>query len=218
MAVLGGPGLFDVLGLGQKFRPQPFGRGLQVAAVVDPLAGALGQRVFVGPVPRGSGRVEADKGQAEFAAAQRGLLDVSHRVLAALDLVRFLKPQHTDVAERQLDGLDLLRVVQAAEQNALPGGQVGALQRALGTLEFACQPQLVDGPQDLRVHAVPQRVGHLAADQRVAVRVTEQLQDHLHAHIGAFQAGTSTFFDCLIDEALVDLPVGFVKRRADHVL
>ena len=72
----------------------------------------------------------------ELTAAQRRLLHIAHRIFAALDLVGFLKPQDTDIPERQLDGFDLLRIIQPTEQNALPGGEIGALQGALCAFEF----------------------------------------------------------------------------------
>ena len=118
-------------------------------------------------------------------AVQRRLLHIAHGIFAALDLVGFLKPHNANVPKRQLDGFDLLRVVQPAEQNALPRGQVHALQRALCAAELFTQPQLVNGPQDLGVHAVAHGIGHLARHQRVAVGVAQKLQNHLNAHIAA---------------------------------
>ena len=127
--------------------------------------------IAVCPVARGRRRVEADKGQAKFAAAQGGLLHISHSFLTALDLVGFLKPQDANVPKWQLDGFDFLWVIQSSEQNALPRRQIDALQRALCAAELGGKPQFVDGPKDLCIHTVPHRVANLACHQRMAVRV-----------------------------------------------
>ena len=107
----------------------------------------------------------------EFAAAQGGLLHISHSFLTALDLVGFLKPQDANVPKWQLDGFDFLWVIQSSEQNALPRRQIDALQRALCAAELGGKPQFVDGPKDLCIHTVPHRVANLACHQRMAVRV-----------------------------------------------
>ena len=217
MAVFRRLRFLDVLRLRQKLRAEPCGRGLQVGRMMDALALAFLAGVAVCPVAAGSRRVEADKGKAKLTAAQRRLLHIAHRIFAALDLVGFLKPQDTDIPERQLDGFDLLRIIQPTEQNALPGGEIGALQGALCAFEFRGKPQLVDSPQDLRIHAVTHCVTDLSGHKRMAIRVLQKLQHQLRADIGTFQAGTPARFNCFVDNAHVDQFVRLIESRADYV-
>ena len=217
MAVFRRLRFLDVLRLRQKLRAEPCSRGLQVGRMMDTLALAFLAGVAVCPVAAGSRRVEADKGKAKLTAAQRRLLHIAHRIFAALDLVGFLKPQDTDIPERQLDGFDLLRIIQSTEQNALPGGCIGTLQRALCAFEFRGKPQLVDSPQDLRIHAVTHCVTDLSGHKRMAIRVLQKLQHQLRADIGTFQAGTPARFNCFVDNAHVDQFVRLIESRADYV-
>ena len=172
----------QVLGVGPEPCAQHFPRQIAVGGVVDQLAGALLQRVAVGPVPGHGRRIEAFQRQGPAAAAQDSLLDVAH-FLGTVELVKLLKPTKPDSAKRQLETFELARVIQPEEQNLLPGGQVGTLHRTDRTAEIPRAAQLTDGPYDLVVHAVAQCAAHFAQHHGVAVRVAQQLPDQLHRKI-----------------------------------
>ena len=191
MAVGGGLRLFQMLRVVEKSLAQPVPRCGKICTVVYNLARLRLQCVSVCPVARCGRRVERQERHGELSAAQRGLLDVADLRFAG-ELVGFFKPVDADVAERQLDGFELFRLVQTEKKDLLTCGQIGNLHRRNCTTELVLQPQRADGPLDLRVHAVAQCHGDFAQHHAMTLRMLQKEQDELHAHKTGFCTATAT--------------------------
>jgi len=144
--------------------------------VVYDLARLRLPRIPVCPVAGRRRRVERQERHGELAAAQRGLLDVTDLRLTG-KLVGLLKPVDADVSKRQLDGFELFRLVQAEEKDLLARGKICDLHGRHRAPEHVLKAQRADGPLDLRVHAVAQRIGDLAQHHRVALRMLQKEND-----------------------------------------
>lgn len=126
--------------------------------------------------------------------------------------------QAANVSELRFDTLNFHLIVQAAEIDGLARGLVNEAKRALFLQKMLRQPQLCDGPQHLRVHAVLQRVSHLPHHQRVALRPLQQPQHDLNAAERTFQAAAPAFLHQCVRPLFPDGPVRIIEPRPDHVL
>ena len=112
LALFGRQGLQLDVGIRQKAFAQPGGRQVAVGGVVHQLAGALFQRITVGPAAPRCRRVEAFECQGKAAAAEHALLHTAH-LLGAVELVQLLAPGQADGSKWHLDAFQLAGVVGA---------------------------------------------------------------------------------------------------------
>ena len=144
--------------------------------------GVIRELFLVHPIVLALGRVERAELPESRAAAQQRLIEVAD-FLHAAKLVKLLEPCDADVAEWQLDGLNLLRIIDTEEQDLLACLLVRDFMRACLEAELAREPQRVDSPLHLRVHAVLDGVADLAQDDRVAVRILDEELRNLEAYL-----------------------------------
>ena len=216
MAERRGVGLFQVGGIRQKAFAQPGGRQVAVGGVVHQLAGALFQRITVGPAAPRCRRVEAFECQGKAAAAEHALLHTAH-LLGAVELVQLLEPGQADGSKWHLDAFQLAGVVGAKKEDLLPCGQISTLHGADGAAELLCQPQRPNGPLDLRIHTGAQRAADLAQHHRMAGGVAQQLQNKLNGNIAGFAAAAPAlghqFLNCAAGNGAVHRP----EHRRYHI-
>ena len=128
-------------------------------------------------------------------------------------LVFFFLPQDADIAKRRLNGFQLQRIVAAAKIDRLAGFFQHDFQRRQLAVELIVQPQLIDRPFHLGIHAVFQGVAHLADDTGVHRRVVFHQLDDFQGYIRRFQAAAAALED--VRHVRLNAPVDVDKRPAE---
>ncbi len=173
-----------------------------------------GQGVLVDPVRRVSGRVKGLQAQAEIAPAEEGLL--SRAYLFGVKLIQLFKPCQADVALRQLDGLELSRVVHAKKEDLLSCAQKFRLQRAEAEAKLLPQPHDAGSPLKLGEHTGSQGCAHLAQHHAIAAGVLDQLKQKFNSQKAGLAAAPPAAFQQLRAAGAYCLPA-FIKPRADQL-
>ena len=161
---------------------EPFPRHAEIGGVMHEPVGILKELFLIHPVVLTFGRVEGAELPVFRTAAQERLIEVAD-FLHAAELVKLLEPHNADVAKRQLDGLDLLRIVNAEKEDFLTGLPVGNLMRACLETEFTRESQRVDTPLHLRVNTCLDCVTDFAQDDRMAVWILDEELRDLEAYL-----------------------------------
>ena len=177
----------EALRLGDELLAQPFSRRLQIGASVAEPVRPLQVGIEVGPVVAAEGRVVALKVPEPLSAAH-GRLENRADLRPPGELILLLKVRHRDAAEGDLDGLDLHRVVRAAEKDLLSRGPEYQLHRTEPAVEELLHAQLFQRPEILGIDRVPHGVGHLAQDQGVGLLPQQQEIHHRQRHEAALHA------------------------------
>ena len=104
----------------------------------------------------------------------------------ALEHVGFLVPRNADMAERHLDGFDLLRVVAASEDDQLARAPLLYAERGIGHFVLVFKAEHLDGPHDLRIGGIAYRRLVLHQDERVLLWVALDIVNHFERRVGRF--------------------------------
>ena len=185
---------FQLLRALDECRSEPCDRDHRIVAVMNKNALAGVYCPLVHPVICAFRRVIGADAERSLAAANRGIQYILNFALAC-KLVEFFKPDVFEIfPERQLDGFDFFRLVQALENNLLPCPLVDDLHRADGHSPVFAQSQHVDSPLHLLKDAAAQCISNLAQHQRAGVLVmlqsradAEACRRGLHAAASAAQ-------------------------------
>ena len=199
---------FQLLRALDECRSEPCGRDHRIVAVMNKNALAGVYCPLVHPVICAFRRVIGADAERSLAAANRGIQHVLNFALAC-KLVEFFKPDIFEIfSERQLDGFDFLRLVQALENNLLPRPLVDDLHRADGHSPVFAQPQHVDRPLHLLKDAAAQCISDLAQHQRAGILVmlqsradAEACRRGLHAAASAAQERLGIFAGAIEQQA-----------------
>ena len=211
MFVRGRVDFLQVFCVGNKLRAQPFRRGFRVAGMMEYAPRVRGNPLLVYPAGFAFRRVIRRKIVGIRTATQHGLVNRTFFFRPA-KLVFFLLPQDADIAERRLDGFQFQRVVTATKIDRLAGFFQHDFQRRQLAVKFIVQPQFVDRPFHLGIHAVFQGVTHLADDTGMHRRVVFQQLDDFQGYIRRFQAAAAALED--VRHVRLNAPVDVDKRPA----
>ena len=159
------------------------------ALVLNPVLPFL-QAVLVGPVVFGPRWVPAFKVPEHLSAAHGRLQDIFN-LLPPGKLVLFLKMRDADVPELRLDTLDFRRVVRSEKHDFLPRRLIDQREGRFFCFPQVFDAQLLDGPLILGIHRAPQRIGHLAQDQRVHIRIQHHQRHHRQRYPAGFCAASA---------------------------
>ena len=203
--------LFQVLRVGDKLRTKPFRRCFCVAGMMENAPWIRDKPFLVDPAGFAFWRVIGRKVIRIRAATQHRLVNRTFFFRPA-KLVFFFLPQDADIPKRRLNGFQLQRVVTAAKINRLAGFFQHDFQRRQLAVEFIIQPQLIDRPFHLGIHAVFQGVAHLADDTGMHRRVVFQQLDDFQGYIRRFQTAAAAFKD--IRHVRLNAPVDVDERPA----
>ena len=206
----------QVLGVRDESGAQPLRRCLQVGTVVLHLARLAFSGVLVGPVGRAGRRVKALERDGNGAAAEQGLLYVAHLFRPA-KLVQFFKMDIGHIAEGQLNGFQIARIVQAEKHDLLPRGQVCQLHGGDRGLPLTAYPQRPRRPNVLVIDRTPQGVLLPAEHHCMGVRVAHHLEFNFFGDKRAFCPTSAAFTQRLGDLAGPYAPVQLKKSRRHHL-